>query len=151
MAVNAHKLDLLWNRVEDARQKWESANRSIQEIGQVSGEMSSADGNYAYGQALKEQSSAVKNYLHALEKFKSALYGHAEPLAKAVSGKGITPREQEVLKLIASGKSSRHIAAQLGIAFKTVVAHRCHLHQKLKAHKSVDLIRVAIRMGLIKS
>jgi NarL family two-component system response regulator LiaR len=62
---------------------------------------------------------------------------------------GLSPREREVLVLIASGKSSRQIAEHLGIAFKTVGVHRHNLHAKLKVHKAVDLTRVAIRMGLI--
>jgi DNA-binding NarL/FixJ family response regulator len=64
---------------------------------------------------------------------------------------GLSAREREVLVLVASGKSSRQIAEQLGIAFKTVIVHRHNLHTKLKLHKAVDLARVAIRMGLIKA
>ena len=54
-----------------------------------------------------------------------------------------------MLVLIASGKSSRQIAEELGIAFKTAVVHRHNLHTKLKVHKATDLTRAAIRMGLI--
>lgn len=63
---------------------------------------------------------------------------------------GLTTREREVLVLIASGRSTKQIAEQLGIAFKTVVVHRYNLHTKLNVHKAVDLTRVAIRMGLIE-
>lgn len=61
----------------------------------------------------------------------------------------LSQREREVLVLIAAGKTSREIAEQLGIAFKTVTVHRHHLHQKLHLHKAADLTRAAIRMGLI--
>ena len=63
----------------------------------------------------------------------------------------LSSREREVLALIASGKSSREIAATLGIAFRTVVTHRCHLYKKVQAHKATDVTRVAARMGLIES
>lgn len=71
----------------------------------------------------------------------------AEP---APSTAEITEREREVLKLIASGKSSKEIAEDLGIAFRTVITHRWHLQQKLDAHSVATLTRVAIRMGLIE-
>ena len=63
---------------------------------------------------------------------------------------GLTRREYEVLVLVASGKSSKQIAEQLRIAFKTVVVHRQNLFKKLKLHNAVDLTRAAIRMGLIE-
>lgn len=62
----------------------------------------------------------------------------------------LSEREREVLVLIASGKSSREIASQLGIAFKTVTTHRYKIQQKLHLHKVADLTRAAIRMGLIE-
>ena len=61
----------------------------------------------------------------------------------------LSQRERDVPVLIASGKTSREIAEQLGIAFKTVTVHRLHLHRKLHLHKAADLTRAAIRMGLI--
>ena len=68
---------------------------------------------------------------------------------KPQNGDVLSQREREVLVLIASGKSSRQIAEELGIAFKTAVVHRHNLHTKLKVHKATDLTREAIRMGLI--
>lgn len=62
----------------------------------------------------------------------------------------LSEREREVLILIASGKTSREIAALLGIAFKTAVVHRQHLQKKLDLHRVADLTRAAIRMGLIE-
>ena len=65
--------------------------------------------------------------------------------------KALTPREREVLILIAEGKSGREIATELGVAFKTVLVHRHNLHRKLGVHKSVLLTRMAIRMKLIRA
>ena len=62
----------------------------------------------------------------------------------------LTPRELEVLRLIASGLKTKEIALALGIAFKTVTSHREHVQAKLNLHNTADLTRAAIRMGLIE-
>lgn len=60
----------------------------------------------------------------------------------------LTPRETEVLCLVAQGKTNREIATLLGISPKTVSVHRSNLMAKLGLHSSVDLVRYAIRKGL---
>ena len=62
----------------------------------------------------------------------------------------LTPRELEVLKLIAEGHSSKEIAAQLVISVKTVDRHRTNMLEKLGMRDRVDLTRYAIRRGLIE-
>ena len=62
----------------------------------------------------------------------------------------LTPRETEVLKLIAAGLSGKQIAAQLGISFKTVVSHRSRIMGKLDIHEVASLVRYAIRKNLIE-
>lgn len=64
---------------------------------------------------------------------------------------GLTPRQREVLVLIADGLSSRQIAIELGLSFKTVVVHRYNIHKKLGVHNAVLLTRAAIRMGVLKA
>jgi two-component system response regulator NreC len=61
----------------------------------------------------------------------------------------LTPREREVLKLIADGRSGRAIAADLGVSLKTVETHRYRIMRKLQLHRSADLIRYAVRHRLI--
>jgi DNA-binding CsgD family transcriptional regulator len=61
---------------------------------------------------------------------------------------GLTPRETEILKLIAAGNSSKQIAKRLGISFKTVVAHRSRLMDKLDVHNVAGLVRYAVRKKL---
>lgn len=62
----------------------------------------------------------------------------------------LTPREVEVLRLIAEGVSSKDIAKRLKIRFKTVVCHRSRILQKLRVHETASLVRIAIRAGLIE-
>ena len=61
-----------------------------------------------------------------------------------------SPRELEVLRLVAEGLTSREIAQRLGIRFKTVATHRLRLMSKFGVHKSVSLIKAAVRMGFIQ-
>jgi DNA-binding NarL/FixJ family response regulator len=62
----------------------------------------------------------------------------------------LTPRELEVLKLVAEGWSSRRIAEALVISVNTVDRHRQNLLEKLGAHDRVELTRYAIRRGLVE-
>jgi DNA-binding NarL/FixJ family response regulator len=54
-----------------------------------------------------------------------------------------------VLRLIAEGHSTKEIAFQLGISFKTAACHRCHIAEKLGTSNAALLARYAIRTGLI--
>ncbi|MEE4592444.1 response regulator transcription factor [Streptomyces sp. DSM 41524] len=62
----------------------------------------------------------------------------------------LTPREEEVLKLVAEGHSSKEIAEILFISVKTVHRHRANLLHKLGLHDRLELTRYAIRAGLIE-
>lgn len=70
--------------------------------------------------------------------------GRSEPFA-LLSG-----REREVLQLIAEGLSAKEIAVDLGISPKTVEAHRTSVMRKLGARKATELVRYALRHGLIE-
>ncbi|MEW6033361.1 MAG: response regulator transcription factor [Chloroflexota bacterium] len=61
----------------------------------------------------------------------------------------LTDREKQVLKLIAEGYTSRQIADALVISVKTVMAHRASIMEKLNIHNRTELIKYAIRKGLI--
>lgn len=61
----------------------------------------------------------------------------------------LTPREQEVLALLADGQSNDDIAARLEISRHTVARHRENLMRKLGLHNRSDLVKYAIRKGLI--
>ena len=78
-----------------------------------------------------------------------------ELLAKAASGEKVddvlTPRELEVLKLIAEAHSSKEIARTLVISIKTVERHRANILEKLGMRDRVELTRYAIRRGLVQA
>lgn len=61
----------------------------------------------------------------------------------------LTPREREVLKLIAEGTTNQGIANILGVSRKTVESHRANIMRKLEAHDVTDLVKYAIRKRLI--
>lgn len=63
----------------------------------------------------------------------------------------LTPRESEVLQLIAEGRANKKIAADLGISIKTVEKHRQSVMQKLDIHNTSGLTRYAISAGIIES
>jgi DNA-binding NarL/FixJ family response regulator len=59
-----------------------------------------------------------------------------------------TPREIQIIRLVTEGKVNKEIAYQLGIAVRTVEAHRAHVMQKLGLHSIADLIHYALRHGI---
>ena len=69
---------------------------------------------------------------------------------EAVSANPLTPREAEVLKLIAEAHTSKEMAEMLFISVKTVERHRANILEKLGMRDRVELTRYAIRRGLIQ-
>ena len=68
------------------------------------------------------------------------------PLSQSASA--LTPREREVLQLIAEGKSIKEIAFTLSVSHKTIDTHREHIMQKLKIYSIAKLTKYAIREGM---
>ncbi len=62
----------------------------------------------------------------------------------------LTPREREVLQMLAEGRASKEIAFQLGLSPKTVDVHRANLMAKLRVDNLADLTRLAVREGMAK-
>ena len=67
---------------------------------------------------------------------------------EAGSFERLTPRQREVLQLIAEGHTTQGIAHQLGISVKTIETHRAQLMERLDIHDIAGLVRYAIRVGL---
>lgn len=65
------------------------------------------------------------------------------------SYQNLTDREREMLKLVAEGYTAREIADMLVISLRTVETHKTNLMKKLNIHNKADLIRFAIRKGII--
>jgi two-component system response regulator NreC len=72
-----------------------------------------------------------------------------------LSGEGVddpqvlTEREREVLQLVAEGKTNQEIASALFLSIKTVQTHRAHIMDKLGVHDRTDLVKYAIRTGMV--
>ena len=62
----------------------------------------------------------------------------------------LTPRQREILALIAEGQTTKKIACNLNISTKTVESHRSQLNERLDIHDVAGLVRFAIRTGLMK-
>ena len=69
--------------------------------------------------------------------------------ADDATGPVLTPRQREVLRLIAEGKRMKEIAAELNISVRTVEAHKRELMHCLGAQSNADLVRFAVRQGLV--
>jgi len=75
-----------------------------------------------------------------------------KPAAEGSGGlDALTPRERQVLRLLAAGVSTRETAARLTISPKTVETHRVRIYAKLGCKSAVELTRIAVRTGLIEA
>jgi DNA-binding NarL/FixJ family response regulator len=69
--------------------------------------------------------------------------GSADPLA------ALTPRQREILRLVAEGHTSKEIAQRLGVSHRTIETHRNQLMRRLDVHDLPGLVRFAVRVGLV--
>jgi DNA-binding NarL/FixJ family response regulator len=63
----------------------------------------------------------------------------------------LTDREKQILKLVAEGHSNKEVAELLNISVKTAMSHREHLMTKLQVHNRTELIRFALKSGVIRA
>lgn len=80
----------------------------------------------------------------------SATVAEAFRMPRASDEASLTPREREVLQLVAEGRTTKDVAAILGVSVKTADTHRTRLMQKLNLHDVASLTRYAIRQGVIQ-
>jgi DNA-binding NarL/FixJ family response regulator len=86
------------------------------------------------------------------EKYISSLLGgkiFREGIGSRLSGEVLSPREVEILKFVAEGKSSKEIADFLSLSIMTVYNHRVNIKNKLNLKKNAELVRYAIENGYI--
>jgi DNA-binding NarL/FixJ family response regulator len=62
----------------------------------------------------------------------------------------LTDREKQVFRLVAEGKSNKETAEVLGISVKTAMSHREHVMEKLNLHNRTELVRFALKLGVIR-
>jgi len=62
----------------------------------------------------------------------------------------LTDREKQVLKLVAEGRSNKEVAEDLGISVKTAMSHRERMMEKLGLHNRTELVRYALKLGVIR-
>lgn len=90
-------------------------------------------------------SAAVSKYIIA-----GYLSNEPEPTSSSTSSYDkLTPRQREVLQLIAEGQSTKQIAVTLGLSAKTIESHRTLLMRQLEIHDVASLVRYALNHGLI--
>ena len=111
------------------------------------------------GYLLKED--APKELLNAIDKIRQGLiyvspllssdladlYIRGQRREDAEPAVPLSPREIEIIKMIAEGKSSKEIAKILFLSFRTIQNHRTKIMKKLNLKKNTDLVRYAIRKG----
>jgi DNA-binding NarL/FixJ family response regulator len=110
------------------------------------------------GYVLKSQ--AAGDLVHAIEEVRRGSVYLSPIISRAVvdaylsktyaSADNLSTRERQVLQLVGEGKSTKDVAAQLGISVKTAESHRARLMRKLDIHETASLVRYAIRRGLVQ-
>lgn len=104
--------------------------------------------------AVTDLTDAIDGVLHGSTYFSSKISRaivQAYVGNKGLSDDPLTPREREVLQLIAEGKTTKEISSVLGISAKTAEAHRTKIMSKLGTHGIAGLVRYAIRRGMIEA
>jgi DNA-binding NarL/FixJ family response regulator len=84
--------------------------------------------------------SLAGEVIHAFQQGKDA---PSDPAAK------LTPRQREILQLLAEGRSAKEIASTLGISSRTVEFHKYQMMESVRVHNSAELIHFAIKQGIV--
>jgi two-component system response regulator NreC len=108
----------------------------------------------AIGFVLKDRSDselpeAVRAAVRGREFVSPKVTAGLDALRRAVSGDGLSPRETEILRLIALGHTSAEIAAKLHLSRRTVETHRAHVYRKLQVSTRAQLVQYALRRHLL--
>ena len=111
----------------------------------------------AAGHVVKDsESSELLAAIRAVNRGRTFVrVGAGEPAAAVatdtpVVAPALSPRERQVLELLAHGHTNREIAARLVLSVKTIETHRARLSDKLGLHNRAELVRIALDLGLLK-
>jgi len=85
---------------------------------------------------------------HAIKRSATVLEDQAETTWLRGSYDSLTPREQDVMRLVVAGMLNKQIGLKLGISEITVKAHRGRMMQKMKVDSVADLVKTAVKLGL---
>jgi DNA-binding NarL/FixJ family response regulator len=77
------------------------------------------------------------------------LKGGAAPSPTQIGRNRLTPREREIVQLLAEGKSTKEVAVALGLSVKTAETHRSNIMRKLQIHSVSDLVLYAVRNNIV--
>ena len=77
------------------------------------------------------------------------LKGTTGPVPVTLSRHRLTPREREIVQLLAEGKSTKEVAVTLGLSVKTAETHRSNIMRKLQLHSVSDLVLYAVRNNIV--
>jgi DNA-binding NarL/FixJ family response regulator len=124
------------------------------------GEKSGPSPELALHSVIREQQAAIEGLeasRRELESIVEHLLSAARQPAKARNDAAaadpgsrlLSKRELQVLALMVAGGSSKEIAVELGISFKTAMTHRANIMTKLNVHETASVVREAIRRGLV--
>ena len=108
-------------------------------------------GYVAKEMAETELASAVRAAAHGRQYVSPRLATRLDALHRSLTENRLTPREVEVLRLIALGHTSAETARELHLSPRTVETHRAHIHRKLGLATRAELVRYALRRGLLGS
>lgn len=108
----------------------------------------------AVGFVLKERAdgelpTAVRHAARGEEYISPQVAAGLDALRRSVHGDGLSPRETDVMRLIALGHTSREIASKLHLSRRTVETHRARIHRKLGFRTRAELVRYALGGNLI--
>ena len=99
--------------------------------------------------ADRELPQAVRAVVRGEQYVSPRLSARLDAVDRALTENKLTPREVEVLRLIALGHTSVEMGQQLGLSPRTVETHRAHIHKKLGLSSRAELVRYALRRGLL--
>ena len=106
------------------------------------------DGAPALAQALR---SAVAGQRYVSPLASATLVDHLQNRDSGLPHHALTPRQLEVLRLVAQGQNTKTIARDLGLSSRTVDAHRYQISRRLQVHDVAGMVRYAIRHALVDS
>ena len=117
---------------------------------------SGAEGLVLKDDSVEELYSAIKSVAQGGEHLspkvtKRVVLGYLERQSGGGKSVRLTPRQRQILQLIADGKSTKEIASLLTVSINTVKTHRLKMMETLGAHEITGVVRYAAKLGLLKS